>query len=131
MKFVLFILLIAVIAGWLYLRQNRKKEPADPVAERRIKNSSTEYHAVSIRFSKQACSAAKELSGRRFLSADAPGLPLAECDVAKCDCLFKHHSDRRSSEPRRSPLGSARFGGATGRFERERRENAGRRDEID
>jgi len=71
------------------------------------------YRAVSIGPKGQGCSAVEEISGKRFLSNDAPLLPLPECDNRdNCDCRYTHWDDRRQEEDRRSPVGgmSARLG---------------------
>lgn len=62
---------------------------------------SNPYHAVSISAKGGMCDAAKECKGKRFLSADAPQLPLAGCDAANCACKYAHHDDRRAG-PRRT-----------------------------
>ncbi len=70
--------------------------------------SGNRYHAVSIHSpdapDNAACYAARTISGKRFLSSEAPALPLAGCDNAECNCRYFHHSDRRSSVDRRRPL---------------------------
>ena len=43
-------------------------------------------HAVSIDSEGVPCSVARELGDKRFLSAEAPPLPLAGCDSEHCDC---------------------------------------------
>ena len=72
------------------------------------------------RYSENACLAAKQMTGRRFLASAAPKLPLPECTVAECHCSFTHHDDRRSGYDRRSPFGGTISDG-TGTFEQERR----------
>ncbi len=57
------------------------------------------YHCVEIKMSYNACEAVLKLHGKRFLSADAPMLPVAECDQS-CRCTFKHYEDRRQDERR-------------------------------
>ena len=71
------------------------------------------YHAVTLRAVNGACPAAKVLAGRRFLGAEAPRLPLAECTSRHCDCMFVHHDDRRQevrrdaeSDPSQRPVGA-------------------------
>jgi hypothetical protein len=60
------------------------------------------WHAVSILPKGASCEAAHSLRGKRFLSAEAPRLPLAQCTNSKsCICAYKHHEDRRG-QPRRS-----------------------------
>jgi hypothetical protein len=53
------------------------------------------YHAVSIVPGGSCCNAARELRTQRFLSREAPPLPLAGCTVASCRCSYKHFDDRR------------------------------------
>lgn len=61
-------------------------------------------HAVSIERDLLPCDAATALADKRFLSHEAPDLPLAGCDRDKCSCRYMHHSDRRSNEERRLPF---------------------------
>ena len=56
------------------------------------------------KFTGNACTAAREMEGRRFLSSAAPRLPLPDCDVLDCGCKFAHHPDRRAKQDRRSPF---------------------------
>ena len=73
------------------------------------------YHSVAIRYrEREACSAVKQfptklfLSAKaspfgetqRFLSREAPLLPLAECTVARCQCHYVHYADRRERDRR-------------------------------
>lgn len=59
------------------------------------------YHAVSIKAG-PACHQTKlEYANRRFLSADAPLLPLPTCDATACKCQYVHHDDRRAEPDRR------------------------------
>lgn len=54
------------------------------------------FSAVEIRPRSGACDAARALEGRRYLSKDAPALPLANCTAARCRCRFSKLSDRRT-----------------------------------
>lgn len=59
------------------------------------------YHCVSVRQSAAACKVAKTIHEQRFLSAEAPLLPLQGCNTPNsCRCRYEHFSDRRDS-PRR------------------------------
>jgi hypothetical protein len=61
------------------------------------------WRAVSVQTSAGACPAARRLGATRFLVAQAPALPLADCDLPDdCDCVFRHHADRRTGERRRA-----------------------------
>ena len=67
--------------------------------------SENKYHAVSIMPGEHACPAAFRFVGQRFLSRQAPPLPLPTCDAFQCTCRFKHHKDRRAGPRRRSDIG--------------------------
>jgi len=129
----LAVVALALLAVWFVLRKRRDTGPQKP--DRRTSaaktSGSTQYHAVSIRFEADACPAAKELQGRRFLSNEAPSLPLPECRAVTCRCHFMHHEDRRSGKDRRSPFGAGGLAGATGRYEKERRQQDDRRADDD
>ncbi len=77
-------------------RQARKSRP--PTQERH------KYHAVTIAQGRAACSNSTRLTGRRFLSREAPPLPLPGCSLRPCRCRYVHHADRRA-EDRRFPFG--------------------------
>ncbi len=62
---------------------------------------SNPYHAVSIMPGQRACKAARTSMLSRFLSSEAPALPLKTCDAGQCTCRYQHHPDRRAEEPRR------------------------------
>lgn len=63
------------------------------------------WHAVSIVPCAGACPLARDMSGHRFLSSEAPpALPLVACDVDQCGCRYRHHADRRGASSRRTPL---------------------------
>ncbi len=62
---------------------------------------SNPWHAVSIAPGKRACKAAQAMRDKRALSAEAPRLPLADCEHAgTCACRYEHHADRRGSRRR-------------------------------
>jgi hypothetical protein len=65
------------------------------------------FHAVSIAPGHRCCAAANELRGERFLSRDAPKLPLPECDRTDCTCRYEHHDDRRKGPRRARDMGVA------------------------
>ena len=65
------------------------------------------YHAVTIATGARCCSAAESLRETRFLSREAPKLPLANCDVLNCQCTYAHHDDRRRGPRRAREMGVA------------------------
>jgi hypothetical protein len=97
----------------------KKQPPAKP------RSLESKFHAVSIIPGESACGAAYRFTGQRFLSANAPRLPLPTCDADRCTCHYKHHKDRRSGPRRREEVGMmvAPYSGS------ERRRSRGRRAE--
>ena len=134
------LVVLIVLALVVFLIRRRRDRPAEQVPDstmrierlHQIAVESTPYHAVSIDPCDAACSAARELEGKRFLSGEAPSLPLPDCTHASCDCHFLHHKDRRSNRERRSPLprGSGNIDD-TGQMRRERRSTPDRRKPTD
>ena len=82
----------------MLLETKVEEEISTPAKERRV--SRQPWHAVTIAAPASACGAAQACKGKRFLSRDAPRLPLAECDSTRCDCVYRHYDDRRGG-PRR------------------------------
>ncbi|MEJ2127427.1 MAG: hypothetical protein P8X81_01120 [Woeseiaceae bacterium] len=125
---VLALILVVLLLIWLLVR--RRQGTADKTSDNpapRVSQKNTAFHAVSIKITSNACKAARDLEGRRFLSSAAPRLPLPECDVLECNCRFAHHEDRRTGKDRRSPFRPGGFGAASGRYEQEQREGKDRR----
>ena len=59
------------------------------------------WHAVSIKSTSSGCEAARSLKGLRFLSGEAPRLPLVNCSRPEgCQCVYEKFDDRREG-PRR------------------------------
>jgi len=64
------------------------------------------WHAVSIVCGPACCAPASSLGDRRFLSAEAPQLPLENCSMRwRCTCTYKHFPDRRSRARRETDRG--------------------------
>ncbi len=59
------------------------------------------YHAVSIKAGPNCHQTKLKYGDRRFLSAEAPPLPLPTCDATACKCQYAHHDDRRAETDRR------------------------------
>jgi len=91
--------------------------PRQPRAERH------RWHAVAIVGTAEACAAAKACRDSRYLSTEAPRLPLAGCDARCCDCRYAHFDDRRRG-PRRA---AERSGAPPKRVSVEQRARTGRR----
>lgn len=126
-ELLLGVLLLLAIA-WLIVRIRSNKQDTSTSSASTKQSSKTAFHAVSIKYSENACNAAKAMTGRRFLATAAPRLPLPECDALECRCGFAHHDDRRSGRDRRSPFAAKHYASdGTGSHQRERRERIDRR----
>ena len=123
----LTLLLILLIAIWVLIRIRKSSNTDQTRTTVKAHKGNAVYHAVSIKLSGHACKAAREMTGRRFLSTAAPKLPLPGCDVLDCNCRFTHHKDRRAGKDRRSPFGPGGFAGSTGKFQAEQRKKEDRR----
>ena len=80
------------------------------------------YHCVSIEYKGKACELVTGLGGKRFLSADAPLLPL--CASSSCQCFYRHYDDRRLEERREPSLLSKNWA-----YPERRKNTGGRRTE--
>jgi hypothetical protein len=96
------------MAGSLFQRAKvlfRQTEPeAAAVPPRKVVNP---YHAVSVVPGQDACAEARALRGQRFLSREAPALPLTGCKSTQCTCRYEHHEDRRKGGRRARDLAVA------------------------
>lgn len=84
----------------LWFNQSKARQVKNRTIAAKPKSST--FHCVEVKCyidAYDACDAVKEIHGKRFLSSEAPSLPLPECNQ-KCRCHFKHHEDRRSDERR-------------------------------
>lgn len=85
------------------------------------------WHAVCIDAKPLSCAEAHSIRKRRFLSKEAPALPLEGCsNRERCPCTYKHHDDRRN-KPRRK--GEVSFTSTQKVPISERRQAKGRRSE--
>jgi hypothetical protein len=128
-ELMLGVLLVLTVA-WLIVRVRRNKA-AVTAESKPASQGHGAYQAVAIKYSQNACDAAKAMTGRRFLANAAPHLPLPECDFPECRCKFANYDDRRTGRDRRSPFVPGAATGATGSFQRERRGKTDRRHRAD
>lgn len=90
-----FVCALALIAGavyWVMARRARARSRPPPPPTK----AGGRFGAVEIRIRSGACNAARQLEGQRFLSKNAPALPLRTCAAAQCSCSFSKLSDRRT-----------------------------------
>jgi hypothetical protein len=128
----LVIVLALLVLVYVAIRKRNSSRTVQTAERPRVAQRSTPYHSVSIQIQSGACRAAQEIRGRRFLSDEAPLLPLPGCTSVQCNCTFVHYADRRGRQDRRGelPRGSGPAG-ETGEFEAERRSLRERRHEDD
>lgn len=75
----------------------------DPAKQGTPALSDRRWHAVSVKPGPGACNVADNGRDRRWLSREAPMLPLPGCSRPEsCRCTYQHHEDRRSGEGRRA-----------------------------
>ena len=66
-------------------------------------------HAVSVRPGTDACAAAASAEHQRWLSREAPQLPLPGCTGPdSCRCTYQHHEDRRAGGRRAAEVDAFR-----------------------
>lgn len=86
-------------------RKVKRKEPA----ESETSNDSgirTTYRGVQVQIDdSNCCEAVRAIVAERFLVEHAPFLPLADCDVEECRCVYRHFEDRRTDARRASDIG--------------------------
>ncbi len=86
---------------WLW-RRNTEDQTALGRADA-VTAKTAAFESVSIQPGLDACSAVWLLVGDRYLRNEAPKLPVAACDKARCECRFNEHEDRREPGERRDP----------------------------
>jgi hypothetical protein len=92
------VLFTAVIlaAGAAYWFTTRRAAPRADRSSAQPPKAGGRFGGVEIRTRGGACRAAHVLQGQRFLSKDAPSLPLPDCTHVKCACTFSKLLDRRT-----------------------------------
>jgi hypothetical protein len=103
---------LAIGSAWVFLRPRlaRSEDDLSPSARWREESELSSqspttmptHRAVAVTPGAFCCKAVQQLEDQRYLSGDAPLLPLSECDQAACECTYEHHDDRRSDEDRRN-----------------------------
>jgi hypothetical protein len=103
-----------------------KKHRSRPSGERSSgTGGSSSWHAVSIITTNSSCYTARALRAIRFLSHEAPRLPLPQCSAGgSCPCAYKHYDDRRRQPRRAEELTGLR---RPNPLKTERRQQRGRR----
>ncbi len=64
------------------------------------------FHGIAVEPGAHACPAARRIAGIRYLSDEAPRLPLEACNrLDGCRCVYRHFSDRRTDVRRDTDMG--------------------------
>ncbi len=70
---------------------------------RKPQTTAQRWHAVSVKPGAGACDAAIAGKSNRWLSREAPLMPLPGCTRPDtCRCTYQHHEDRRAGDGRRA-----------------------------
>jgi hypothetical protein len=94
--------IISRARGLFFVREEPK-----PTSTKATPKPVVKYHAVSIEPGRNCCHSARMLQGTRFLSREAPALPLKNCSNDQCTCHYAHHDDRRTRPRRARDMGVA------------------------
>lgn len=87
---------VAAIALFGLFKLNTSPKDINTLLKLQISiNKTHSFHSVSIVNNGSCCEQIEALSGKRFLSKDAPEIPMEECTMANCQCRYQHHEDRR------------------------------------
>jgi hypothetical protein len=71
-----------------------------------VKSLNHLFHGIAIEPGESSCEAVKALEPVRFLSDEAPRLPLEACTIRpSCRCVYRHYADRRTEVRREADLG--------------------------
>lgn len=93
---VLLMLVVVAVATLIWWRSRVRQLPAPNATEA----APGKYRCVEVHGGKGACDAVKRFEMIRFLSAEAPRLPVVGCDAPRCACTFAHYNDRRQDHRR-------------------------------
>jgi len=92
------------------------------MAGKDTKSTERRWHAVSVKPGAGACNAAISGKNRRWLSREAPLLPLPGCTRPDtCQCTYNHHDDRRANSRRSEDLDTFSQGPRIGNERRSRK----------
>ena len=96
-----FLLFVTAVVLWLRHAARQKAYLSAPAARR---DAPGRYHCVEVCAGVHACKAVRQFGRVRYLSGEAPGLPVSGCTAQQCACSYVHHPDRREDD-RRNPYG--------------------------
>lgn len=95
---ILSIAMVLLLAILFRLRLARGPSEDNRLWDRRaVVGANHPFHAVSISPVPSSCSASQAMRSLRFLSEEAPSLPLVNCGAQECQCRYVHYPDRRGA----------------------------------
>jgi len=80
---------------------------ATPAPASGSRKANATHHAVTVVPGPRCCEESRQLRGKRFLSREAPQLPLKTCGRTDCTCRYEHYQDRRGNPRRLRDMGVA------------------------
>ena len=122
----ILLLLLAAFYVFRYVVPGRRESALERQNATWTNGNGNPYKAVSIHSYGDVCAAAQQVAGQRFLTDEAPLIPLEDCTAEKCHCVYRHHSDRRRGGDRRGHRDTAEEFLATPGYQN-RRNTRGRR----
>jgi len=124
---------VLAVVVFRFLRSSSKPVGKASSTAKRVKSASgvsagsNAYHAVSVTCGPGACKQALAMADKRFLPAEMPQFPLADCTSSKCRCKFVHYDDRRDPDSDKRAPTALRSELYTASGRPERRASGGRR----
>ncbi len=101
MLFLIAVALLIVLALWCTLEE-RGSDPAEPRCVTRSARPTISAASRCVSVTTHAMRS-KRIGEKRFLSGEAPEIPVPGCNAATCACHYVHHKDRRHND-RRNPF---------------------------
>jgi len=95
-----FVAALIGLAFWWRSKEKRQRSHATPA--RVVTRHPGKFNCVEVQYQADACKAVQRFADMRFLSGQAPEIPVPGCDAATCSCRYVHHKDRRHKD-RRNP----------------------------
>jgi hypothetical protein len=121
---------VGVMGVWIAMRRwladGSRHGPSDDTPIQIIRNSPSKrrrfYYGVSVQPGPEACKDVEKIRSQRFLTTEAPKLPLPGCSRSHCRCTVIPEDDRRAGFDRRGDSFAAL--GELNLHERKRRRKA-------
>lgn len=91
--------------GFLAKLSGKSATPATTMTNQTL-SPKADYSGVQVNANPNTCcQAARDISGQRFLTKNAPMLPLDGCDAETCNCGYQRFDERRAEARRLSDVG--------------------------